>query len=229
MSTIYRRIRSFGLRSYRLFCVFLWQVNIKLQDCSGTNNKTDKSGTMKEAIVFNNESRFCCNNSEGRVEVRRPTGQRQILEFAQRRDTALTQGIMVWEAIRSDGRSCLVFIKGTLNARQNIDTILELVLPFIEKLPGAVFQQDNARHHTAKVTTECLTENNVNRLFWPATSPELNSVEHVWDMVDKRLRRLPHPPNNLGELRQQFQIAWEIIISDITDEKNCKKRHEKLH
>ncbi|GFW92184.1 transposable element Tc1 transposase [Trichonephila clavipes] len=49
--------------------------------------------------------------------------------------------------------------------------------PFLNGLPGAIFQQDNARTHTARVAHDFL------RLFqtlpWLTRSPDLSSVEHA--------------------------------------------------
>lgn len=53
--------------------------------------------------------------------------------------------------------------------------------------------QDNARPHTAMATLQLLQDNNVRTLDWPACSPDLNPIEHVWDEVDRRVRqRGPH-------------------------------------
>lgn len=218
MSTIYRRILSFGLRSYRPYFRLPMTRQHKAARLQWSQERQNWDHEWEE-IIFSDESRFCLHHSDGRVRIRRPRGQRQNLDFAQRRHTALTPGVMVWGAIRYGGRSPLVFIPGTLNAQRYIETILEpVLLPFIQHLPEAVFQQDNARPHTANITTGFLAENNVNCLPWPARSPDLNPIEHVWDMMDRRLRRLPHPPNNLGELRQQLQIAWNELAQDAIDQ-----------
>lgn len=211
MSTIYRRIRTFGLRSYRpYFRLPLTREHkaIRLHWCQ------DRQYWVPEwnEIFFSDESRFCLWHSDGRSRIRRPRGQRQNLQFVQRRHTALTPGVMVWGAIRYGRRSRLVFIPGTLNARRYIDSVLEpVVVPLLQNLPGAAFQQDNARPHTAHVTSAFLEENNINMLPWPPRSPDLSPIEHVWDMMERRLRRLPHPPNTLEELRQQLQIAWDEV------------------
>ena len=46
--------------------------------------------------------------------------------------------------------------------------------------PDLTFQHDNARPHTALVTANFLAQNNVNVLPWPALSPDMNPVEHIW-------------------------------------------------
>ncbi|GFY21981.1 transposable element Tcb1 transposase [Trichonephila clavipes] len=49
--------------------------------------------------------------------------------------------------------------------------------PFLNGLPGAIFQQDNARPHTARVAQDFLRH--FQTLPWPAHSPDLSPVEHV--------------------------------------------------
>ncbi|GFU96914.1 uncharacterized protein TNCV_1068521 [Trichonephila clavipes] len=44
--------------------------------------------------------------------------------------------------------------------------------------PGAIYQQDNARPHTARLSQQCLQGYDV--LTWPARSPDLSPTEHVW-------------------------------------------------
>ncbi|GFX62326.1 transposable element Tcb2 transposase [Trichonephila clavipes] len=64
---------------------------------------------------------------------------------------------MVWDAIAYNTRSPLVLIHGTMTAQQYVHDILHPhVLPLMQRLPGAIFQQDNARPHTARVSQVCL-------------------------------------------------------------------------
>ncbi|GFW78750.1 transposable element Tc1 transposase [Trichonephila clavipes] len=48
---------------------------------------------------------------------------------------------------------------------------------FLNGLPGAIFLQDNARPHTARVAQDFLRH--FQTLPWPARSPDLSPVEHV--------------------------------------------------
>ncbi|GFV14003.1 transposable element Tcb2 transposase [Trichonephila clavipes] len=53
------------------------------------------------------------------------------------------------------------------------------VLPLMQQLPRAIFDQDSARPHTARVSHDCLR--NVTTLPWPARSSDLSLIEHIWD------------------------------------------------
>ncbi|GFY35687.1 transposable element Tcb1 transposase [Trichonephila clavipes] len=53
---------------------------------------------------------------------------------------------MVWGAIVYNTRSPLILIRGTMVAERNVHDILQPnVLPLMQRLPGAISQQDNAR------------------------------------------------------------------------------------
>ncbi|GFW77277.1 DDE_3 domain-containing protein [Trichonephila clavipes] len=73
------------------------------------------------------------------------------------RHTARIAGVMVWGVIAYDRRSTLIVIRGTLTGQRYVDDILRPhVGPFLNGLPGAIFQQDNARPHTARVAQDFL-------------------------------------------------------------------------
>ncbi|GFV94587.1 transposable element Tc1 transposase [Trichonephila clavipes] len=130
-------------------------------------------------VIFSDESRFSLSADDHRTRVWRRTGQRSDPAFIVERHTAISQGVTVWGAISWDTRSSLVVLQGTLTARRYVDDILTpIVLPMLSSRPGAIYQQDNARPHTARLSQKCLQGYDV--LPWLARSPDLSPIEHVW-------------------------------------------------
>ncbi|GFX04993.1 DDE_3 domain-containing protein [Trichonephila clavipes] len=87
-------------------------------------------------------------------------------------------------AIAYDSRSTLIVMHGTLTGQRYVDHILPLhVGPFLNGLPGAISQQDNARPHTASAAQDFLRHSQT--LPWPACSPDLSPVVHVWDELKR--------------------------------------------
>ncbi|KAK3543439.1 hypothetical protein QTP70_020917, partial [Hemibagrus guttatus] len=67
--------------------------------------------------------------------------------------------------------------------------------PFMETVfPDGcgLFQQDNAPCHKAKMLQEWFDEHNneFEVLTWPPNSPDLNPIEHLWDVLNKQ-RQIP--------------------------------------
>ncbi|GFX68440.1 HTH_Tnp_Tc3_2 domain-containing protein [Trichonephila clavipes] len=108
-------------------------------------------------VIFSDESRFSLSADDHRTRVWRRTGQRSDPAFIVEWHTAISQGVTVWGAISWDTRSSLVVLQGTLTARRYGDDILTpIVLPMLSSRPGAIYQQDNARPHTARLSQQCL-------------------------------------------------------------------------
>lgn len=129
-----------------------------------------------------------------------------------------TVGVMVWGAIGYGSRSPLVFGRGIMNAERYVADIIEPhLLPYLHTLPNPVFQQDNARPHIARVIMAYFEEAEVTLLPWPPRSPDLSPIEHVWDIIGRRLGQLLRPPQTLEELRHQIQVAWDEIPQEEID------------
>ena len=90
--------------------------------------------------------------------------------------------------------------------------LFSLVIPFIQaQAINVTFQQDNARPHVARVVRDYLTQQNVDLLPWPAVSPDLSPIEHVWDEMERRLRHLPNQPVTLAEMGLALIRIWNNI------------------
>ncbi|UYV64831.1 hypothetical protein LAZ67_3002104, partial [Cordylochernes scorpioides] len=163
-------------------------------------------------VVFSDESRFCLSSDSRRVRVWRRRGERSNPVAIVERPTVRQRGIMVWGAIAYDSRSPLLRIQGTMTAQRYVDDVLRPVtLPYLQGVPNALYKQDNARPHTARISQQALQD--VQMLPWPPYSPDLSPIEHVWDIIGRRLHALPKPRSE-DKLWKMVKREWRAIPQD---------------
>ncbi|GFU66091.1 DDE_3 domain-containing protein [Trichonephila clavipes] len=77
-------------------------------------------------------------------------------------------------------------MRGTLMGQRYVYDILgPHVGPFLNGLPGAIFQQDNGHPDTTRVAQDF--QRHFQTLPWPARSPDFSPVEHVWDQLKRQM------------------------------------------
>ena len=54
-------------------------------------------------------------------------------------------------------------------------------------------------------------QNNLDRLDWPARSPDLSPIEHVWDILGQRKRQKALQPRTFQALGKVLQEEWRRI------------------
>jgi hypothetical protein len=92
--------------------------------------------------------------------------------------------VMMWAAISNDSKAKLVHVPGNLTGVRYRDKILQHHLMHVIDRQRELFQQDNARPHTPRLTMDYLEQNNINVL-----PPDLNPIEHLRDHLDKRVHQ----------------------------------------
>lgn len=167
-----------------------------------------------KSVLFSDESRFLLNKNDRRVLVMRRPGERFAPCTIREVDKFGGGSVMVWGGIQFNGRTELVLVRnGSLTAiRYRDEIIVPHVQPFAENFGnGFIFMQDNAKPHTANIVTAVFREANIQCLEWPARSPDLNPIEHLWDQLGKKIKHALRPPVTLDELSNMLVQEWEQI------------------
>ncbi|CAJ0948561.1 unnamed protein product, partial [Ranitomeya imitator] len=61
-------------------------------------------------------------------------------------------------------------------------------------------QTDNARPHVAGVCQQFLQDEGIEAMDWPARSPDLNPIEHIWDIMSRTIHQRHIAPQTVQEL-----------------------------
>ncbi|GFX18967.1 transposable element Tcb1 transposase [Trichonephila clavipes] len=156
-------------------------------------------------VVFTDESRICLQHHDGRNRVWRNRGERMLNSCVMHRHTGLAPGIVVWDGIGYHSRTPLVRIAGTLNSQCYISEV------YLQGLATAIFQQDNARPHVARIVQRFFVNHQIELLPWPARSLDLSPIESMWSMVAQRLTQITPPAATPDQLWQRLEAAWSTV------------------
>lgn len=144
--------------------------------------------------------------------VRRPPKQEFNAKFTAKTVKHGGLKLMLWGCFSWNGVGPLIKISGIMDAKYYVENILEgVMLPYAEEeMPLRwVFQQDNDPKHTSKKAKNWFRAKKLHVLEWPAQSPDLYPIEHLWMDVKKGVREAK--PTNSEELWQAAKKSWENI------------------
>lgn len=161
-------------------------------------------------IIFSDESRFLLFANDSHKWVwRKPSEKYQV-------DCLIptvkhSAGIMVWGCFTREKVGPLVMLEGSVTGRVYQQTLEDHLLPFIASLDSSqiwIFQDDNATVHRTAAVKKFKEDNNILSLTWPPQSPDLNPIEHLWDELERRLRKRENIPRNKQELFSALKEEW---------------------
>lgn len=168
-------------------------------------------------ILFSDESRFMLSGTDGRVRVWRRRGERNLPPNLLQTVAYGGGSVMVWGGISLNYKTDLVIIRGRLSAERYIEEVVQNhILPITHEIgPDFMLMHDGASAHTARVTTHFLEDAGIQVMDWPPRSPDLNCIEHLWDLLDRRLHNRQHQPQTLLELEDALLEEWRAIPQDV--------------
>ncbi|KAI3366236.1 hypothetical protein L3Q82_010045, partial [Scortum barcoo] len=87
------------------------------------------------------------------------------------------------------------------NQRYRDEILRPLVRPYAGAVgPGFLLMQDNARPHVAGVCQQFLQDEGIDAMDWPTRSPDLNPIEHIWDIMSRSIHQRHVAPQTVQEL-----------------------------
>ncbi|GFV78296.1 transposable element Tcb2 transposase [Trichonephila clavipes] len=112
-----------------------------------------------------------------------------------------------------------IFDAGSVNGTRYCN---EILLPYVRLFRGAMglqflFMDDNAPCHRTVAAEQLLESEDIECMDWPARSPDLYPIEHVWDFLGRRLAARTLPPVTIRELRLALQDEWAAMPQQLID------------
>ncbi|GFV49457.1 transposable element Tcb2 transposase [Trichonephila clavipes] len=171
-------------------------------------------------VLFTDESRFSLSSHSHRILIWRERGSRNHPSNIIERDRYGGRGVLVWGGIMLGSRTDLnIFDAGSVNETRYSN---EILLPYVRHFRGAMglqflFMDDNAPCHRTVAAEQLLESEDIERMDWPARSPDLTPIEQVWDFLGRRLATRTLPPVTIRELRLALQDEWAAMPQQLID------------
>lgn len=168
-------------------------------------------------VLFTDESKFEIFGKRGPVKIWRSKNK----EFSEQNVVSTVKhgggSVMVWGCMAASGVGKLVFIESTMNKIDYLNILKEHLQPSVEKLcldRTWIFQQDNDPKHTSKIVKEWLLYRTPKQLDHPPQSPDINPIEHLWDHLDRQIRK--RDITSKDTLKSVIMEEWQKISSEVT-------------
>lgn len=140
--------------------------------------------------------------------------------------------IMIWGCMSWLGVGGMDRVVGRMNSEQLLGILERCLVPTLDQVAcqvpsldktDIIFQQDNDRKHTSKLTKEWLASREIQTMIWPSQSPDLNPIEHLWGQLKRRLGDYQEQPKGMHELWARIEEIWSTM-----DAKSCQTLIESM-
>ncbi len=212
-----RRLLDFKLESYNETEKQLLSKEDKKKRLKWCLERKNWAFEKWSSVLFSDESNFQLVNRKTTARVRRFKNEKYESRFIKQRVQAGGGSVGIWGAISSNGTGVCQVYSGRMDQYLYIDTLENAMLPsrdlLIDDHMNWIYQQDNAPCHKAKKVDAWFRENNISVLPWPARSPDLNPIEQIWSIIDKKLVGVRL--SNLAELEKAVVKEWQELPPSI--------------
>jgi len=170
-------------------------------------------------VVWSDETKINRLWSDGRKWAWKKSGERLSDRLVQGTVKFGGGSVMVWGCMTWEGVGYAAKIDGRMDGDLYLQILkddLQNSLRFYGLNPSdVIFQQDNDPKHTCRKVKEWLEGQEFQTMVWPAQSPDLNPIEHLWGYLKRRLAEYEHHPKGMEELWRRIEEEWDKIPAEV--------------
>lgn len=183
--------------------------------------ESHKEWTLEDwmRVFWSDEVKINRLGSDGRKWILKEVGEKlndRLVEGTQKFGGG---NVMMWGCMGWDGVGYATRIEGKMDAQLYVSILedeLQDSLHYYDKSStDIIFQQDNDSKHTSKLAQKWFQDHDFTVMKWPAQSPDLNPIEHLWSHLKRRLVEYDEPPHSLHELWERAEKEWEKIDKSV--------------
>lgn len=127
--------------------------------------------------------------------------------------------LMMWGCMTAKGVGYACHVEESIDSRVYCEVLESTLKDSLDyyglDVDDITFQHDNAACHSSNTTTKWLKDQGFDVLPWPAQSPDLNPIEHIWHYLKVRLSTYERKATSIRELWERVDKEWNSIRSDL--------------
>jgi DDE superfamily endonuclease len=166
-------------------------------------------------VIWSDETKINCIGSDGRKWAWKKAGEGLSDRLVEGTVKFGGGSVMMWGCMTWDGVGMACKIDGKMDANLYVqileDELQQTLVDYGFTPEDIIFQQDNDPKHTSRKAKEWLREHGFEVMVWPAQSPDLNPIEHLWFLLKRRLAAYPEPAKGILDLWERIQEEWYKI------------------
>ena len=160
-------------------------------------------------VIWSDKTKINCLGSDGKKWAWKKAGEGLSDRLVQGTVKFGGGSLMMWGCMSWDGVGYSCKIDGRMDAElysQILEDELQNSLEWWGKGPAdIIFQQDNDPKHTSKLAKSWFKDHGIQVMEWPAQSPDLNPIEHLWFHLKKQLSDHKTPSSGILELWERVE------------------------